>query len=256
MTVQIIPIPALQDNYIWILIDEKRQVWVVDPGEAAPVLDYLKAERCTLKGILITHHHADHTGGVKALLQYQAVPVFGSYLSKIESVTQPLRELDQIQLSESWPKFQILEIPGHTLDHLAFIAPGMLFCGDTLFAAGCGRVFEGTASQMYTSLQKLAVLPDSIQVYCAHEYTLANLRFAMQVEPQNPRLAERMQRVQVLRDQDLPSLPSLLKEEKETNPFLRCEEAAVIASASEKAGKRLQDPVEVFTALRTWKSKF
>lgn len=245
----ILPIPILSDNYVWTIIaTELNAAVVVDPGDAQPVSDFLKQQQLSLVGILVTHHHWDHTNGVSALQQQYKAPVFGPATS--------LREQDTVVITGFPLSFQVLAIPGHTRDHVAFYTPGILFCGDTLFAGGCGRLFEGTAKQLYDSLQKMAALPDDTSVYCAHEYTLQNLRFAEMVEPDNQAIKQRMKRVNELRKQSLPSLPSLLSEEKQTNPFLRCDIPEVIASVEKYAGRALNTPLEVFTWVRKWKDKF
>ncbi len=253
----IIPIPILSDNYVWTLLDTNQPTAViVDPGEAKPVIHFLKQHELTLCGILITHHHWDHTGGIAELKNQYDIPIYGPANETIDGLSVPLQP-DQIIQLKSFPlTLQVIGIPGHTLGHVAYYSPGILFCGDTLFAAGCGRVFEGTAAQMYASLQKIAALPDNTKIYCAHEYTLNNLRFAEQVEPENKKIKERLVRVSDLRKKNLPSLPSLLKEEKETNPFLRCDSPELIANVEKHAGETLSTPVEVFTELRTWKDGF
>lgn len=247
MSLQVTSIPAFKDNYIWAITNNQHQVWVVDPGDAKPVEDYLSQHPVSLQGILVTHHHFDHMGGVAALVQRYSVPVFGP--QTLPGVTHPMADLDSAALD-----FQVLTIPGHTLDHIAYVGHGILFCGDTLFSAGCGRVFEGTPAQMFHSLQRLAALHDGTQVYCGHEYTEANLKFAAQVERNNPKQLERIKRVQHLRKQGLPSLPSSIKIEKAVNPFLRCHEKEVIESVSAHVGRELTAPVEVFSVLRAWKN--
>lgn len=251
----ILPLPALTDNYIWMLLDSTDQAWVVDPGEADPVLQALKTHHRHLQGILITHHHWDHTGGVEALISATAARVIGPADLPCPTLI-PARPDTTLTLSGTFPSFQVLAIPGHTLDHLAYYTPGALFCGDTLFAAGCGRAFEGTPTQLYDSLQRLASLPPDTQVYCAHEYTVKNLSFACSIEPHHHELSERLQRVQALRDQDLPSLPSTLQEELDTNPFLRCHTPEMMKAVSEKAGTSFSDPLQVFTRLRAWKNHY
>lgn len=230
MNIDIKPIKSLKDNYIWSIIDQSSHTTViVDPGEAKPVEDFLQKQGLSLTGILLTHHHWDHTGGVEDLLEHHPAPVFGP---------KGLAEGEIVHIHGFPLDFEVLTIPGHTLDHIAFYTPGMLFCGDTLFSAGCGRVFEGTAPQMYAALMKLATLPDETKVYCAHEYTLNNLRFAETIEPDNKAIQERIRLVSELRNQDKPSLPSTIKIEKLINPFFRSEN------------------VEVFTQRRLLKDKF
>jgi len=252
---------ALEDNYIWLLRSGSRVI-AVDPGDAAPVLRYLAAGGADLAAILITHHHGDHTGGIHGLLAQHPAPVFGPANETIEGITHPLREGDEIRLPGFAETLRALDIPGHTRGHLAYLAhlahPGAraLFCGDTLFGCGCGRLFEGTAAQMWASLNKLSALPAATQVFCAHEYTQSNIRFALAVEPDNAQLRQRAGRVAQLRAENQPTVPSTLAEEIETNPFLRCHQADVIAAAERHCGQQLTSPAEVFAALREWKNGF
>lgn len=250
----IIPISAFTDNYIWTLLDETTQTaWVVDPGDAAPVIAKLQKNHYTLKGILITHHHSDHTGGIEALLRvWPGTPVYGSMKSPIKHITHRLKENDDIICGSI--SLRVLEIPGHTLDHIAYVNNDLLFSGDALFSAGCGKVFEGTPAQMYQSLMKLNNLPDKTQLFCGHEYTLANLHFAQLVEPNNPDIADKIQQNTELRQQNLPTLPSTLREERLINPFLRCSISTVIGAVEKQVNQPLTDPVDVFTHLRAWKT--
>lgn len=250
-------IPAFKDNYIWLIkeLNELNAI-VVDPGDAKPVMAALTAERLTLSAILVTHHHWDHSGGVAELQQYFSVPVYASPLGSIKNISHPVFAGDWINFPKLKINFEVLAIPGHTLDHIAYYAPGLVFSGDTLFTGGCGRVFEGTAEQMYNSLSKLASLPDDTQIYCGHEYTAANLHFAQAVEPQNPQLLQRIVKVQQQRLANLPTVPASLAEEKLTNPFLRCKVPAVIAAAEQYANQQFTHPVEVFACLREWKNNF
>lgn len=254
-TINIYPIPAFKDNYIWAITLSNKKTIIVDPGAAEPVETYLQENGLTLTAIFITHHHWDHTDGVSALQEKYQVPVYGPVNEKIASITNPLKENDKINLA-GFPSFRVIEIPGHTLDHIAYYAPGMLFCGDTLFAAGCGRLFEGTADEMYQSLQKLAALPDDTRVYCAHEYTQSNLRFANAAEPNNGTILEKMKRVKELREKQLPTLPSILSEEKLTNPFLRSDSIELVENVERHEGNKLNNAVEIFAATRKWKDKF
>jgi hydroxyacylglutathione hydrolase len=262
MTPYIIPLRALKDNYIWVIRDHCHAA-VVDPGEASPVLDYLRREKLKLIAILNTHHHNDHVGGNAALLQEFSVPVYGPGREPISTLTHHLRECREkeneesiVYLAEFSLSLRVLDIPGHTAGHIAYYGANMLFCGDTLFGCGCGRLFEGTAQQMVQSLEKLSDLPSATLVYCGHEYTLNNIRFARMVEPGNQALIEREQTVENLRRQNAPTLPSTIALEKTTNPFLRCGQPEIIRNASEHAGRELSDPVSVFAALREWKNNF
>jgi hydroxyacylglutathione hydrolase len=252
---EIVPLPAFQDNYIWTL-RQGGLAAVVDPGEARPVKEYLAREGLRLVAILATHHHPDHVGGITELVAERKVPVFGPKGEPIPAMTHPVGQDDKVEIPELAATFSVLEIPGHTRAHVAYYGLGSLFCGDTLFACGCGRVFEGTPAQMLQSLTKLAALPDETKVYCGHEYTLANIRFARAVDPENALLAAREARASKLRAAGLPTLPSTLGEERATNPFLRCAEPAVVESANKYLGARASDPVRVFAAIREWKNKF
>lgn len=249
------PIRALKDNYIWAIVDDAQHVAIiVDPGDATPVNAFLREQQLTLAGILITHHHWDHCDGITELRSHYSVPIYGPVKEKIVGVTEKVDEGDEINFD--YLALKIVAIPGHTLGHIAYYSPGILFCGDTLFAAGCGRLFEGTAEQMVASLMKIAALPDDTKIYCAHEYTFNNLRFAQLVEPNNKKITERLQQVKTLRDQNLPTLPSLLGIEKETNPFFRCDSAELIANVEKYAGQKISNPVDVFSRLRHWKDTF
>jgi hydroxyacylglutathione hydrolase len=248
-------IRAFRDNYIWALISGSH-VAVVDPGEAPPVLAFLQREKLELAAILLTHHHADHVGGVADLLAHRAVPVYGPRTENIPLVAHPLGEGDEIEVPKIGARFRVIDIPGHTRGHIAYYGANSLFCGDTLFTCGCGRLFEGTPSQMSVSLGKLAALPDDTRVYCGHEYTMANIAFAAVVEPGNAALKQREGEDQKKRSQDLPTVPSALGLEKATNPFLRASVPEVAAAATEHAGHALNTPVEVFAALREWKNAF
>ena len=251
---EIVPVGAFKDNYVWTL-RKGNFAAVVDPGDARPVLQYLAHARLELSAILATHHHADHVGGIAELLRHGDVPVYGPRGEPIPTLTHPVSEGDTVKLPELDVSFSVLDIPGHTRAHIAYYGAGALFCGDTLFACGCGRLFEGTAEQMYASLEKLRALPDETRVYCGHEYTLANIGFAQSVEPSNRALAEREARDRKLREAGKPTLPSTLGEEKATNPFLRCREPAVVESANKYLGSRVSDPVRVFAAIRDWKNR-
>jgi hydroxyacylglutathione hydrolase len=225
------------------------------------VLDYLAREKLVLAAVLATHHHPDHVGGVARLLEAHRVPVYGPRGEPIATLTNPVSEGDTVRIPELGATFSVLDIPGHTRAHIAYYdsAPyggPAIFCGDTLFACGCGRVFEGTPDQMYASLEKLRALPDDTKVYCGHEYTLANIGFAKAVEPDNAALERREERDRRLREAGRPTVPSTMGDEKATNPFLRCREPAVIESANKYLGARVSDPARVFAAIREWKNRF
>lgn len=250
-------VPAFADNYLW-LIDDGSSAAVVDPGDAAPILAALQRHKLSLVAILLTHHHADHVGGVPELLKNFDVPVFGPHNPKISGITRALTEGDPVVLPALGLELSVLEVPGHTRDHIAYLAAeqGWLFCGDTLFAGGCGRLFEGTPQQMTQSLAKLASLPDATQVFCAHEYTLSNLRFACAAEPGNAALAARLRSEQAKREQGQATVPSSIGLEKATNPFLRYREPEIIGNLAKNGRLAGNDPVAAFAALREWKNNF
>jgi hydroxyacylglutathione hydrolase len=255
----ITPIPAFSDNYIWAIHDSSRNrsAVVVDPGDAAPVERFLSRNGLDLSAILITHHHADHTGGIAELTAKRSIPVFGPAHENIAGVTQPLREGDVVTLTDvSDEPLNVIELPGHTLGHIAYVGRDFVLCGDTMFAAGCGRLFEGSPAQMHASLTKLASLPPKTRVYCTHEYTLSNLRFALAVDPDNDALQQRAFDEKEKRDRDLPTLPSTIQLEMETNPFLRCHTDALLKSASDFSGQRVENPVAAFAVIRSWKDSF
>ena len=259
--VSIIPLAAFSDNYVW-AIRAGDSVVVVDPGDDEPVAGYLARERATLAAILVTHHHPDHTGGIADLLRERSVPVIGPGRESIPGRTLAVGGGDRVDVPGIGFPLEVLDVPGHTSGHIAFVGRDagwgspVLFCGDTLFAAGCGRLFEGTADQMWASLSALAALPAETRVFCAHEYTLANLRFASAVEPANPAIAERVARERAKRERGQPTLPSTIAEERRTNPFLRVADPQVRAIAEAQAGRKLAGDAEVFRALRDWKNAF
>ncbi len=252
------PVRAFSDNYIW-LIESPRapgQLVAVDPGEAAPVIAELKRRDASLAAILLTHHHPDHIGGVPELLRRWSVPVIGPDDARIPQRTRTVHDGEQCELPDLGLSFEILHIPGHTLSHIAFWGHGVLFCGDTLFSAGCGRMFEGTPKQMNASLNRLSALPPETQVFCGHEYTAANLRFALTVEPGNSAAQDYQSSVERVRAAGEPSLPSTLALESRVNPFLRCDKPAVRAAAEAHGAVALEEPSEVFAVLRAWKDQF
>jgi hydroxyacylglutathione hydrolase len=254
--IQISALPAFTDNYIWLLQDHRSQrCAVVDPGDAAPVEAWLDAHPdWVLSDILITHHHHDHVGGVERLKHISGATVYGPASENIPARDVALKDND-IASVLGW-EFDVYAVPGHTLGHIAYYHHGLLFCGDTLFAAGCGRLFEGTPDQMHHSLSRLAALPEDTLVYCTHEYTLSNLKFAAAVEPTNADIAARLEKVTQQRQNGVMTLPSTLALEKLTNPFLRTAETLVKQKVDERAGAQNRAPSEVFAALRAWKDKF
>jgi hydroxyacylglutathione hydrolase len=248
-------VPAFRDNYIWILEDGRHAV-AVDPGDSAPVEDFLAAQGLHLAAILATHHHADHVGGLPALVRRWKCPTFGPAHEVDAPLDHRLSEGDVITVPALGIELAAIDIPGHTAGHIALAGDGMVFCGDTLFTCGCGRLFEGTPAQMVDSLAKLSKLPTGTRVYCGHEYTMANIRFAEAVEPGNRKLAERKARDAARRERGEPTVPATIAEELATNPFLRCGEPEVVASAELHAGRKLKTPIEVFAEVREWKNNF
>ena len=256
---EITAISAFADNYIW-LISNGKQAIVIDPGQAQPVLDVLSARQLSLTAILLTHHHQDHVGGVIELLKVTQATVYGPASEKLPFCDVSLKETDTVADAALQLKLAVLDVPGHTSGHIAYFGQlentPILFCGDTLFAAGCGRLFEGTAAQMDASLAKLAALPGETRVFCAHEYTLSNMRWACAVEPDNYELQEWQRNATLQRTQGIPTLPSTIRQELACNPFLRTRVPAVALAASHWAQRELHSPVEVFATLREWKNNF
>lgn len=255
---QVTPIPALKDNYIWLIHgrDDPSRVAIVDPGEARPVAEYIGRAQLRVEAILVTHRHPDHTGGIPALRETLDVPVYGPSKEAGDVVTHPLADGAILELETLGLGFDVLHIPGHTLGHIAFHGNDALFPGDTLFSAGCGRLFEGTPEQMHDSLERLAGLPGDTRIYCGHEYTRANLAFAAAVEPENPLVRARHEEAIKLRERNKPTLPSRMDVELGTNPFLRTSESSVRRAAEQWSGTMLNDKVSVFAALRRWKDNF
>lgn len=262
-TLTVSPIPAFKDNYIWALRDSDNNVVVVDPGTASAVEDFLNANHYKLSAILITHHHPDHTGGIIDLCKHRNVQVFGPAGGHISGITDPVHDGDVVAVLGA--QLQVMAVPGHTLDHIAYVlqmpVTGQepdalsLFCGDTLFAGGCGRLFEGTAEIMYTSLLRIGALPENTHIYCAHEYTLANLNFAAKAEPDNLAIVLRQKIELSKREQGLPTLPTTISEELRTNPFLRCHSVSLKKRVATQMAQELHSDLETFICLRLWKDQ-
>ncbi|MCL1049029.1 hydroxyacylglutathione hydrolase [Shewanella abyssi] len=253
------PLPAFDDNYIWALqVAHTPGAYVVDPGDANVVIHFLDKAQIPLLGILITHHHHDHTGGIAKLLSHYGsnTPVYGPTMENIAGVNMPVSASNKLKLQNIGLTAEVIEVPGHTLGHIAYLIEDVLFCGDTLFSAGCGRLFEGTPKQMLASLMQLSHLPDSTRVCCTHEYTLANLAFANVVDPDNKQLATYTEHAQQLRAANTPTLPSSIALEKAINPFLRSHTAAIHTSLAEQFQQPINDSVHSFALLRQWKDNF
>ncbi len=252
--IRIEAIPAFSDNYIWLIQFGDHQAVVVDPGDEKPVLLGLQQRGLQLAAILVTHHHWDHVNGINALLDRFQVPVYGPATENINHISHPCAEGDHINITDL--ALSVIDVPGHTAGHIAFFGHDALFCGDTLFGAGCGRLLGGSATQLHDSLKKISQLPITTDICCAHEYTLANLKFAQHVEPGNSQIRQRAVADAQKRQQGQPTLPSSLGLELETNPFLRCHVKEIIASVEGFAGKQLTGTAEVFKTLRYWKDTF
>ncbi len=250
--IEVEAIPILRDNYVWAIHDGHRAV-LVDPGEARPILSWLDGRSMALSAILVTHHHADHVGGIPGLLARHPVPVFGP--TRGAAASRPVQDGERIGLPGLDWAVTVLHTPGHTRDHVCYVGAGRLFCGDTLFSCGCGRLFEGTPAQMHASLSRLAALPGDTRVCCAHEYTLANIAFALEVEPDNGALLARQAEALALRKAGRPTLPVALATELACNPFLRCDQEKVRVAASQHLQSPVHDGVETFAAIRAWKDE-
>lgn len=253
--VKVTAIPAFSDNYIWLVSASGADCIVVDPGDARPVLEALRREGLELKAILLTHHHADHTGGVDELVRATGAAVYGPHDPRIPGQTRSLAHGDALEIADPALRFRVLEVPGHTSSHIAFHGHGCLFSGDTLFSVGCGRLFEGSPEQMQTSLDRIAALPPETLVFCAHEYTLSNCDFALAVEPGNKALAQRASEAEAARAVGRITVPTRLRDELAVNPFLRTREASVVAAA------RARDPgaepgAATLAVIRAWKDSF
>jgi hydroxyacylglutathione hydrolase len=249
--ITITPIPAFQDNYIWLISNGQHAV-VVDPGDATPVMAYLEQHQLNLDAILVTHHHADHIGGIDELARHYPCRIYAPHKEKYNFNHEAVRDTQIIHLDNLQLSLEVLEVPGHTLGHVAYYGANSLFCGDTLFGAGCGRLFEGTPAQMFSTLQKLAQLPANTQIYCAHEYTERNLQFALSIEPNNPALLHRIEQTHAARMTGQPSLPSSMASELSTNPFLRCHSSEI----AKKMGLEGRELLEIFTAIRQARNVF
>jgi hydroxyacylglutathione hydrolase len=255
---EVSPVRAFADNYLWLIHAPARrgETVVVDPGDARPVQAALEQHGLRLRAVLVTHHHPDHVGGVRELAARHGARVFGPARESMPCAVRPLTGGDVVDLADLGLQFQVMDVPGHTAGHIAYYGHESLFCGDTLFSAGCGRLFEGTPAQMLESLDRISALPDGTRIYCAHEYTLANLRFAAAVEPGNAAVLETLEATRQLRERDAITLPARLGRERHINPFLRCREPAVIAAAEAHAGRKLPGAVDVFATVRAWKDGF
>lgn len=253
--VKVTAIPAFTDNYIWLLSTGGAECAVVDPGDAGPVLKALHREGLELEYILLTHHHADHIGGVERLAATSGAEVYGPHDPRIPGQTRSLGEGDTVELARLGLAFEVIEVPGHTSTHIAFHGHGCLFCGDTLFSVGCGRLFEGTPEQMQASLDKLAALPADTRVYCAHEYTLSNCDFALEVEPGNQALQKRASAVEAARAAGRMTVPSELGEERAVNPFLRSR-APDVVDAARRRDPTAQPGASTLAVIRAWKDAF
>lgn len=255
----VLHVRAFEDNYIWLIRphDAAREVVIVDPGDAAPVNEYIDKHGLAPVAILCTHHHWDHSDGIPELCTRYDIPAYGPAREPVAGLTHLVTEGDEVALPHFSYRFRVLDIPGHTAGHIAFVGDGQLFCGDTLFSAGCGRLFEGTAAQLHESLKKLAELPDATEVYCGHEYTLANLRFAQAAEPENRQAHDaHAARAQARLAQNLPSLPSTIAIERQVNPFLRLHEPKLRARLLSGLDRKSDPEVALFAKLRRWKDDF
>lgn len=255
---EVSPVRAFRDNYIWLIHgrSDRQRVAVVDPGEAAPVSDFCQQNNLRPEVVLVTHHHWDHTGGIADLADRWQFEVYGPASENIQARDHALAEGEQVKLETLGLEFLVIDIPGHTAGHIAFFGEGAVFCGDTLFSAGCGRLFEGSPAQMSSSLDKLAALPEDTRIFCGHEYTLDNLRFALAVEPGNTDVQQYREHAAEIRENDQPTLPSTIGLEHRVNPFFRYKTETVRRAAEQKAGRKLNDPVDVFATIRQWKDSF
>lgn len=256
MSLNVIPVPALRDNYIWCVHDtETNGCVIVDPGEAEPALEVIDNYHLKPQGILITHYHGDHSGGIKPIVKRYNIEVYGAKNSQVRHCTKQIDDGESIHFDQLNLSLSVFSIPCHTKDHIAFYGQGMVFTGDTLFTGGCGKFFEGTAEDMYNALTKLAMLPLETNIYCGHEYTEKNLRFALEVEPDNQALHQRYQRVHEQRQQGQPTVPATLETELKTNPFMRTGHQTVQRAVHGYVNRQLDDNIDVLAALRQWKDE-
>ncbi|NOY17753.1 MAG: hydroxyacylglutathione hydrolase [Gammaproteobacteria bacterium] len=257
MTISLTPLPSLSDNYIWVITNTTNSTAViVDPGTATVCVNFLEQENIKLVAILITHYHWDHVNGVERLIQMYDIPIYGPATEYIPYLTKPLTRHDRFSIPELKLDFQVIDLSGHTAEHIGYLTDRMLFCGDTLFSAGCGRLFNGTAEQLHAALQRIKQLPADTTVYCAHEYTLDNLHFALAVEPDNTAIQSRIEEVKALRAKNLPSLPFTLKNEMRYNPFLRTDKKNIMDAVARHSGQDINNSEDCFRYLRIWKDGF
>lgn len=257
MTINLKPLPSLSDNYIWVIINTINSTAVIiDPGAATVCVNFLEQQNIRPVAILVTHRHWDHVNGIEQLIKKYDIPVYGPATEFIPCLTAPLTSHDSFSIPEIKLDFQAMDLSGHTAGHIGYLTDNMLFCGDTLFSAGCGRLFSGTAEQLHAALQRIKQLPADTTIYCAHEYTLDNLRFAQVVEPDNAAIQSRVEEVKTLRAKNLPSLPSTLENEMRYNPFLRTDRVNIMKTVAQHSGQNIDNSEDCFRYLRIWKDRF
>lgn len=257
MSITLKPIPSLSDNYIWLIINHSNSTAViVDPGTSAGCENYFEKEKIRPLAILVTHRHWDHVNGIEELVKKYDIPVYGPATEFIPCLTTPLAANERISFPEIGLDLQVMDIGGHTAGHIGYLTDNKFFCGDTLFSAGCGRLLGGTAEQLHATLNRISQLPDETVIYCTHEYTLDNLRFAQAVEPDNPDIQKRIDEVKDLRANNQPSLPFTLEMEKRYNPFLRTSQQSVMQAVARHSGQQIDNSEDCFRYLRMWKDGF
>jgi len=257
MTITLKPLPSLSDNYIWVIINTSNSTAVIiDPGAATVCVNFLEQQSIRPVAILVTHRHWDHVDGIERLVQKYDIPVFGPAAEYIPCLTMPLNSSDSFSIPELKLDFQVMDLSGHTTGHIGYLTDNMLFCGDTLFSAGCGRLYDGTAEQLHATIQRIAKLPPETAIYSGHEYTLDNLRFAQAVEPDNPAVQSRVEEVKALRAKNLPSLPSSLENELRYNPFLRTDKENIMKTVAQHSGQKIDNSEDCFKYLRLLKDSF